>query len=95
MDVTLLQSSSAQKQNEFVCSRSFCQFNIQQDLQTFYKEIFSLDSSDPENVLGRIRVAAFLPSSESAFTYDDSLALALYDYKVTLQSIDQEEASRI
>jgi hypothetical protein len=95
MDVTLLQCSSVQKRNEFVCSRSFCQFNIQQDLQTFYKEIISLDSSDPENVLGRIRVAAFLPSSESALTYDDSLALALYDYKVTLQSIDQEEAFRI
>jgi hypothetical protein len=95
MDVTLLQCSSATKENEFVCSRSFCQFNIQQDLQTFYKEIISMDSSNPENVLCRIRVAAFLPSSESAFAYDDSFALALYDYKVRLQSIDQAEASRI
>ena len=93
--MTLLQCSSVQKQNVFVCTRSFCQFNIQQDLQTFYKEIISLDTSDPEKVLGRIRVAAFLPSSESALTYDDSLALALYDYKVTLQSIDQEKASQI
>jgi hypothetical protein len=95
MDVTLLQCSSIQKRKAFVCSRSFCQFNIQQDLQTFYKEIISLDSSDAKNVTGRIRVAAFLPSSESTSTYDNSLALALYDYNVTLQSIDQAEASRV
>ena len=44
---------------------------------------------------GRIHVTAFLPLSDSAFTHDDSLALALYDYKVTLQSIDQEVASQI
>jgi hypothetical protein len=95
IDTTLLRTESAySNDDEFSTSRNYVQFNIQQDLQTFYREILSLAPPDKRgDVNARIRVAGFLADGQSS--YDDSSALVLYDYKLMLQSIDEDEASQI
>ncbi len=122
-------TSSSKK---YIACRTFTQYNVNQDLQTFYKEIISLDcvkknkgdnvynddDDDVDEVKGKIRVGAFLPfwvkqmdgstttirsdsSSSSSgdntnlmdYTYDEHMAVALYDYDVYMKRIDGNEAS--
>eukprot|EP00977_Amphora_coffeiformis_P006012 scaffold1291_cov136-Amphora_coffeaeformis.AAC.1 len=109
MDVTILQSQSADcsieerdRNSQFMISRQYVQFNIQQELQCQFKEVLQLSSSEfsrggPSGVNGRLRVAAFQPARESDANaaYDDNMALALYDYDLKLKSIGEEEALQI
>ena len=87
-------------------SKQFVQYNIQQELQTYYKEVCSFQrpsGSEPQVIEGNMRVAAFLPYFltvgsdllEPTRKYDESQALALYDYKITLKQICEEDASMI
>lgn len=98
IDVTMVsEDCSRTDQNEFIASRQYAQFNINQNLQTFYKEIVYLIRSDSKKeVNGRVRVAAFLPITDADLTsYDDASAIATYDYEISLKSIPEEEASQI
>jgi len=95
---------------EFVASRQFSQYNINQELQLFYKEIVfltrpvSADTSSLQQstgkllgstrpvdgktiVNGSVRVAAFLPEDDT----NDREAIALYNYRIKLQQIDEED----
>lgn len=89
-----------------VTSKQFVQYNVQQELQTYYKEVCSFQrpsGSEPQVIEGNMRVAAFLPYFltvgsdllEPTRKYDESQALALYDYKITLKQISEEDASMI
>jgi len=95
----------------FVAARSYVQYNIEQDLQLFFKEFISYttttttktinNDSDSNNlndkgdriIKGRSRVAAFLPNvdNEVARGYDDTQALALYDYTMEWKEIDSSQ----
>ena len=85
-----------------VTSKQYVQYNVQQELQTYYKEICSFRipaESEPQIIGGNLRVAAFLPyfltvgSDLSDPKYDESQALALYDYKISLKQISEEDAA--
>lgn len=99
----------------FYITKTYSQYNRNQDLQTFYREISSFQRlGNGDNVgggiVGKIRVAAFLPyyikemdatttnkgnggGSVGAITYNENEAVAIYDYKVLLKSIDEIEAA--
>ena len=104
MDVTIIQSQSAyssseenDSHNQFVISRQYVQFNIQQELQCHFKEVLQLFQIEfDRSVNGRLRVAAFQPARENTdVAYDANMALALYDYDVKLKDIGEEEALQI
>lgn len=105
IDVTMLAEESSSsgagptEKEEFIVCRQYAQLHVNQDLQTFYKEIVMLAPSKTkeEEVNGRVRVAAFLPNIDSGtmMTYDDASALAIYDYKISLKKITDEEALQI
>lgn len=84
-------------------SRNYSQFNVDQELQTFYKEISYWEEIEDQNqVVGKIRVAAFLPkyikgldAGNSAQDYDENSAVAVYDYKILMKSISESEAASI
>ena len=85
-----------------VTSKQFVQYNVQQDLQAYYKEICSFrrvaDDNDSESqvIEGKMRVAAFLPyilrgtNGDGPPKHDERSALALYDYKITLKRLSEE-----
>ena len=89
-------------ETSIVTSKQYIQYNVQQELQTYYKEICSFKrptGSEPQVIEGNMRVAAFLPyfltvgSDLSEPKYNESQALALYDYKITLKQISGEDAA--
>jgi len=95
IDLTLMNASSSRSvKGSFKLSKQYAQFNVQQDFQTFYKETIILKSTEvsdtPSRIEGLVKVSAFLPRSktsgggQSAITYDDSRAVALYDYSIEL-----------
>jgi hypothetical protein len=119
-DVTLVQPDSTNKSNNnyyglsssssslFSACQTYSQYNVQQDLQTFYKEIISLHQLSDNSVLGKIRVAAFLPNyiksldntqnngkANIEVEYDENKAVVIYDYKVLMERIDENQASSI
>lgn len=98
-DVTLLNSSFDRSEEEFQMQNSYSQFNPTQELQTFYKERLTLEQKN-DFLTGKIKVAAFLPRyiqemdmSNASGEYDDQKAVAVYEYKVFMKSIDESEAS--
>lgn len=113
VDVTLLKTESSFVNNEgtesqggsFLTSRHYVQYNVEQELQTYYREFISLEQemlSSPKDrlVKGKLRVAGFLPraiqgadNGNSISSYDDALASIVIDYRITLQPIDEIEAS--
>lgn len=100
-DVAMLDCSIQSAGNVCYTAKSFSQYNINQDLQTFYREITSWQRVD-NAMLCKIRVAAFLPkykqevgASSAGDEYDDNEAVAIYDYKVKLKSIDEMEAASL
>ena len=83
-----------------VTSKQFVQYNVQQDLQAYYKEICSFrrvaDDSESQTIEGKMRVAAFVPhilqgtDGNDPPKHDERLALALYDYRITLKRLSEE-----
>ena len=104
-DVTMvgsLDSGHAANSSVFLSVKIFAQYNIKQDLQTFYKEIVSLEKGSREDIIkGRVRVAGFLPffvkelDSSGGASYEESQAVAIYDYNIVLKKIDEVEASQM
>ena len=88
-----------------VTSKQFVQYNVQQDLQAYYREICSfqriVDGSESQAIEGKMRVAAFLPhilqgtDGNDPPKHDERLALALYDYRITLKRLSEEAESII
>ena len=75
--------------DEFIMSRSFVQYNVQQELTCYYREFVSYDRQQQQKLpngrrKGRTVVAAFLPSSPEA--------VALYSYTMKYYSITGDEA---
>ena len=102
IDISLvdLSTSSETSINEYyTTTRNYVQFNIQQDLQTFFREcIYLTRRTDTGKVEGRLRVGAFLPAFENnlgSVEFDDSTCVALYDYMISMKSISKEEATVI
>jgi hypothetical protein len=99
-DVTMLESNTQSFEDEFFVERSYSQYNVNQDLQTFYKEVTSLKRLN-DSVDGKTRVAAFLPKyiknidGNTEDGYDENEAVAMYDYKFELSSIDDSEAASL
>lgn len=100
-DVTMLNCSTQSSSNTFIVSRSYSQYNINQDLQTFYKEIISLERLE-DSIVGKIHVAAFLPryikdidGTGAGDEYNENEAVAIYSYKIRLISIDEAEAANL
>jgi hypothetical protein len=91
----------------YAASKTYSQFNINQELQTYYREFVSLESisdiDDTKTVIGKIRVAAFLPKYIRALDtevsneikYDEESAVAIYDYKILMKSLDEQEAATL
>ena len=83
-----------------VTAKQFVQYNVQQDLQAYYKEMCSfrrvVDDSESQVIEGKMRVAAFLPYilqgtiGNDPPKHDERLALALYDYRITLKRPSEE-----
>ena len=98
IDATILQTASGSTldNRSFLVKRSYAQYNVEQDLRTFYREFVSLTPSpkDDSIIQGIVRVAAFSPPDGTS-SYDDSSSLVLYDYKLTLESISEAEAQQI
>jgi hypothetical protein len=106
IDATMLDTSvqSNIADDSYYTTKTFSQYNMNQDLQLFYKEISSFQRKEEGNVVGKVRVAAFLPKYIQAMdssgigsgginSYDDNEAVAIYDYNVFIQRIDETEAS--
>jgi hypothetical protein len=77
--------------DNYCSSRNYVQYNVKQELQTFYKEIVSMTKMD-DIVRGRLRVAAFLPDPGE---HDDSQAVALYDYALNFRPLDEDGAASL
>lgn len=100
IDTTLLRTTTVAENDYCVrISNQYVQFNIQQDLQCFYKEYIVLQnkkkSDDDTTVQGSVRVAAFLPQQMTENTdasYTDAKSLAFYEYTINLKQIDESEA---
>ncbi len=85
-----------------VQTASYVQYNINQDLQTFFREIKFLEKTVDKNgnteLVGKVRVAAFLPrfvkemDSSDTEGYYETNAIALYDYDVKMTSIEERDA---
>jgi hypothetical protein len=98
-DVTMSKCTTQSFEDAYFVDRIYSQYNINQDLQTFYKEVTSLQRLG-DSIDGRIRVAAFLPkyiknidANTAEDQYDENEAVAMYDYKFILSSIDDNEAA--
>ena len=104
-DATMLDHSiqiNGDTKDKCYVMKSYSQYNLNQDLQTFYKEITSLRRVDDGNIVGKMRVAAFLPryikdmdATGGGEDYDEKEAVAIYDYKMIMKSIDDIEAASI
>ena len=117
-DVTMVATKYGSREMAYAASKSFSQFNINQELQTYYREFLSLekiehfsrskreqedDDITPTAVVGKLRVAAFLPKFIRALDdnknagadedYDEGSAVAIYDYKIFMNRINESEAS--
>ena len=101
-DATILNTSyQSNGADTYYTSKSFSQYNVNQDLQLFYREFTSFQRKGNDTVDGKIRVAAFLPqyirgldsSNKSGDNYNEYEAVAIYDYNVHLQKIDESEAA--
>ena len=115
-DVTLLDCSERMNRsgNEFyMTNKIYSQYNIDNDLQTFYREIMTFErrreNDNKEVVVGKIRVAAFLPyymkemditnynkkdgSTSIRDSYNENEAVAIYDYRFFMNRIDELEAA--
>lgn len=100
-DVTMLDCSTQDLDDVYITMKVYSQYNLNQDLQTFYKEITSWQRNNDE-IVGKTRVAAFLPryikdmdANTGRIEYDDNESVALYDYKMKLMSIDEAEAASL
>ena len=76
-------------EDEFLMSRTFVQYNVEQELTCYYREFVSYfkqqqQKSPTGKVKGRTRVAAFLPSSPQA--------VAIYSYTMKYDAITSEKA---
>lgn len=109
-DVSLVDNfyGLGKNRDTYAASKSFSQFNVNQDLQTFYREIISLEkmNQDGNIILGKVRIAAFLPKyikaldttppgNDDTEDYDENNAVAIYDYRVLMKRIDEVEASSL
>ncbi|KAL7491123.1 hypothetical protein ACHAWT_001565 [Skeletonema menzelii] len=104
-DVTILDSSVQDNvANTYYATKTFSQYNVNQDLQLFYKEVTSLRRKENDSIDGKVRIAAFLPkyirgmdvsSNSDGDSYDDNEAVAIYDYNIFLQRIDETEAATL
>jgi hypothetical protein len=106
-DFTLLNHTSFVSGNRFETVQTFSQFNPTQELQTFYQQHLSLEqrSGEQDYCSGNIRVAAFLPTyihdmdaqpdSGRTFDYQDTKAVAVYEYNILMKSIDESEAASL
>ena len=103
-DVTVVDSiSGASASGAFSVSKNISQYNVNQELQTFYKVITSFESvgHSRDLALGKVRVAAFLPlyikemDAGSIPSYDENVAVAFYDYKILLKRVDAIEAATL
>lgn len=108
-DVTLLSSSEEVVSNNnndvYVTAKSYSEYNTNQELQTFFKEVSSyMLTRDDEEVSGKIRVAAFLPSyikqmegstAASGIDYNENEAVAVYDYAFVMKKIDEADAASL
>jgi len=113
-DVTMLNHSIQNNvDGSYFTSKSYSQYNAEQELQTFYKEITSWERMKKEGeIVGKIRVAAFLPyyikemdannksnnnngGGDVRNQYEEDEAVAFYDYKFTMKSIDQMDAASL
>lgn len=102
-DLTVLESSvQSSVAGTFYTTKTISQYNVNQDLQLFYKEVTSLRRKENCAIDGKVRVAAFLPkyirgmdANSDDVSYDDNKAVALYDYNVSLQRIDEAEAAAL
>ena len=99
IDVTLLSHESWEDGDSFCLASSYSQLNVEQGLQCFYREVTSLRRTGEGFVAGRVRVVAFLPryvgdedAGAAAAKYDETRTVALYDYGMTLERIDEETA---
>jgi hypothetical protein len=94
IDATMVdtQQTSTTSDNSYFSSRNYVQYNVKQELQTFYKELASLTKVDDSIVKGRLRVAAFLPDPGD---HDDSQAVALYDYTLNFRRLDDDAATSL
>ena len=86
--------------NSYAASKDYSQFNVNQDLQTFFREIISFEKINQDTILGKVRVAAYLPKYIKALDakndndeYNENIAVAIYDYKVLMKRIDENEAT--
>jgi hypothetical protein len=107
MDVTLLESFSSGSDDKllFGTVQTYSQWNAQQELQTFYQQVSTYQKLDTGDVVGKLRVAAFLPKyiqqmdtrkgGSKDDEYNDHKAVAIYDYKVFMKQIDESEAASI
>jgi hypothetical protein len=82
----------------FVLRRKYAQFNVYQGVNSFFQEytLLSRRRHDNGTIKGQIRVAAFLPTADNnrvAAAYDDSQAIAIYDYKVEMTAISSDETA--
>ena len=104
-DLTILDSSvQSSVADTYYTTKTFSQYNVNQDLQLFYKEVTSLRRKENDAIVGKVRVAAFLPkyisgmdanSNGDGDLYDDNEAVAIYDYNISLQRIDETEAAAL
>jgi hypothetical protein len=103
-DVTILNASFQNNiADNFYTTKTISQYNVNQDLQLFYREVTSLRRKENGVFDGKVRVAAFLPryisdidansNNSDGDSYDDNKAVAIYDYNVLLQNIDETEAA--
>jgi hypothetical protein len=86
------QHTSTMSDNNYISSRNYVQYNVKQELQTFYKEIVSVTKVDDTIVKGQLRVAAFLPDPGD---HDDAQAVALYDYALNFRRLDEDGAASL
>lgn len=98
-DVTMVNSLIEDSRDIFFISRNYSQYNINQELQTFYKEISSWKKVN-DGIVGKFRVASFMPKyiggidrNNGQDDYDETEAVAIYDYEIMLTSIDETEAA--
>ncbi|EJK48390.1 hypothetical protein THAOC_32814 [Thalassiosira oceanica] len=99
IDVTLLSHESWADGDSFCLASSYSQLNVEQGLQCFYREVMSLRKTGEISVAGKVRVAAFLPryvrdedGGGDAREYEETEAVALYDYGMALERINEESA---
>lgn len=102
-DVTILDASvQSNIADTYYTTKTFSQYNVNQDLQLFYREVTSLRRNENDAIDGKVRVAAFLPTyirgmdaDSGDDSYDDNKAIAIYDCNILLQNIDETEAATL